>query len=208
MHSILRSLLVCVATGVAQPKVASAQSISQLTGSIELKVDATDMAHKLLVAHETLAVSAGHLQLAFPEWLPGTHSRSGEIDRLTGLHMRAGGRELAWSRSPSEPFKFEVDIPQGESSVDIDLIYVTPVGGRGRMMIDQNITEVEWQDVVLYPAGMNASDIRTHAVLKIPGDYQYASALEVNAERGMELDFKPVSLETLIDSPLISGRFF
>lgn len=187
---------------------ALASSTSHLAGSIDLAVDATDTAHKLLVAHESLPVSAGHLTLAFAEWLPGTHSRANDIDRLTGLHMSAAGRELAWVRDAREPFKFDVDIPAGAARLDIDMIYVSPAGAKGRMLIDQNITEVEWQDVLLYPAGVNASEIEMRVKLKLPDGYQFASALEPAGQHGGLLEFKPASLETLIDSPLISGRYF
>ena len=187
---------------------APAQPSAHLTGRIDLAVDATDTAHKLLVAHESMPVSSGHLTLAFPEWLPGTHSRANDIDRLTGLHMSGAGRELVWVRDPREPFKFDVEIPAGVTHLDIDMIYVSPAGAKARMSIDQNVTEVEWQDVLLYPAGMASSDLDFLVKLKLPADYQFASALELAGRHGAELEFKPTSLETLIDSPLISGRYF
>jgi predicted metalloprotease with PDZ domain len=210
LRALIRALCAAVLLHLLVP-MAQAQAASagaHLTGRIELSVDATDTAHKLLVAHEMLPVSAGDLTLAFPEWLPGTHSRSNDIDRLTGLHMSAAGHELVWIRDPREPFKFDVDIPEGATHLDVDMIYVTPAGAKGRMFIDQNVTEVEWQDVLLYPAGVTASDIELRAKLKLPDGYQFACALEPAEQHGADLEFKPTSLETLIDSPLISGRYF
>ena len=195
-------LVLEVPSAVGQPQ-------AQVNGPIELHVDATDSAHKLLIAHESIPVTAGTLSLSFAQWLPGTHSAEGKIDRLTGLVMHADGKVVEWVRDELEPFRFTLDVPAGATRLDVDLTYVTPVDrDKGRVFIDQNVTEVEWEDVILYPSGINSADIAVRPRVKLPDGYQFASALEVDQQADSEVTFKPTTLETLIDSPLMSGRFF
>jgi predicted metalloprotease with PDZ domain len=202
---------VCIASVLCTTAVhsASTQTAAQVNGTIDLRVDATDFAHKLLTAHETIPVTPGTLSLSFAQWLPGTHSAEGKIDRLTGLVMRVDGKVVAWNREETEPFRFTVEIPAGTSRLEIDLTYVTPVDrDRGRVFVDRDISEVEWQDVILYPSGINSSDVLVRARLQFPESYQFACALETEQVQGSTVAFKETTLETLIDSPLISGRYF
>src|SRR6185369_2031717 len=70
-------------------------------GMMTLDIDATDVERGIFATHETLTVKdSGHMVLQFTKWLPGGHSPRGELDKLAGLHIRAGGKELAWTRDP------------------------------------------------------------------------------------------------------------
>jgi predicted metalloprotease with PDZ domain len=42
----------------------------------------------------------------------------------------------------------------------------------------------------------------------LPQDWKFAGALELAAQNGAQVRFKPVNLEELIDSPLYAGKFF
>ncbi|MHB8286569.1 MAG: M61 family metallopeptidase, partial [Caulobacteraceae bacterium] len=55
-------------------------------GVIHLAVDATDLSRHIFQVHETIPVSAaGPMTLLLPQWLPGNHSPSGQIDKFAGL---------------------------------------------------------------------------------------------------------------------------
>jgi hypothetical protein len=71
-----------------------------------------------------------------------------------------------------------------------------------------DILGVQWQSVTLYPAGYNSRKITVQPNLTVPAGWQYGSALEQQARNGDEVAFKPLDLETLIDSPLFAGRYF
>ena len=43
--------------------------------------------------------------------------------------------------------------------------------------------------------------------IRFPDGWQFATALEVASASGSSVTFKPVSLETLVDSPLFAGRY-
>src|SRR5207249_7306022 len=51
-------------------------------------------------------------------------------------------------------------------------------------------------------------EIKFAATLKLPAGWKYGTALPLARESADGLEFAPVSLETLIDSPLITGAHF
>src|SRR3546814_5583855 len=51
-------------------------------GTMQLRVDATDVARGIFHVRQTIPVAkAGTLTLPYPEWLPGKHAPRGAIDR-------------------------------------------------------------------------------------------------------------------------------
>src|SRR5690349_13682410 len=57
-------------------------------GTIRLAVDATDLAHHIFRAHETIPVAkSGAMTLLYPEWLPGHHSPGGPVAMFSGLTL-------------------------------------------------------------------------------------------------------------------------
>jgi predicted metalloprotease with PDZ domain len=67
---------------------------------------------------------------------------------------------------------------------------------------------LSWNTVVLYPSGISPSQIEVQPEVKLPVGWQYATALTRTGENNGEVQFAPVSLEMLIDSPLLTGRYF
>ena len=68
-------------------------------GTIELTVDATDVARGVFRIREQIPVAgAGRLYLLYPQWLPGNHGPSGPINSLAGLRITANGRPVEWRR--------------------------------------------------------------------------------------------------------------
>jgi hypothetical protein len=83
----------CVATlaWAQAPGVPVAQD-RPYPGVIELRVDATDVNHRMLRVQERIPVRTGTLQLLFPRWLPGTHGPYAEPSQFAGLIVRDGDR--------------------------------------------------------------------------------------------------------------------
>src|SRR6185436_2086252 len=79
----------------------------------KLRVDATDVSAHLLHVKVTLPASPGPMTLLYPKWIPGEHGPTGPVIDVAGLHVTAGGRELAWRRDPRELFAFGLDVPRG-----------------------------------------------------------------------------------------------
>ena len=67
---------------------------------------------------------------------------------------------------------------------------------------------LEWNEVILYPAGTPAAQLTYEASLILPDGWKYGTALPVAGESGSQVSFKPISLDLLVDSPVITGQFY
>jgi predicted metalloprotease with PDZ domain len=176
-------------------------------GVITEFVDASDVTRGIIPVRETIPVAAaGPLTLLYPRWLPGAHSEGGIIAQLAGLKLSAGGRPLSWRRDPVDVFAFHVDVPEGASSVDAQFQFLAPTDeGQGRIVTTPEMLNLQWSAVTLYPAGYYVRQIQMEASLKLPDGWKAATALEVAAQEGATIHFKPVALDTLVDSPVFAG---
>ena len=66
---------------------------------------------------------------------------------------------------------------------------------------------LQWTSVVLYPAGHFVRQITFEPSIMLPDGWQFATALETASASGPLATFNPVSLETLVDSPVFAGRY-
>ena len=175
---------------------------------IRLQVDASEAPRGIYHAKVEIPVEPGAVTLFFPKWIPGTHGPVGSIGSLAGLQTRIDGKAIPWRRDEVDMFAFRVDIPDRARSLEVALDHVT--GGRGAFMgsPSPNMTVIRWNDVLLYPKGKPQQEIKFQASLRLPEGWQSGTALPVESREGAETRFAPVSLETLIDSPVISGRYF
>jgi predicted metalloprotease with PDZ domain len=179
-------------------------------GTIRLAVDATDIAHHLFRAHETIPVAgAGPMTLLYPKWLPGHHSPGGPIEALSGLIVKANGQRLEWTRDPVEVFAFHIDVPAGAKSVDVDLQYDSPTQtSQGRVVMTQAMLNLEWNAMALYPAGYFSRDVMFAPSVRLPNGWQAGTALETASSSRGTIEFKPVPFNTLVDSPIFAGLYF
>jgi len=178
-------------------------------GTIVLKVDASNTAQQIFRVQESIPAKPGKLTLLYPQWIPGNHGPSGTLNQFAGLKVSAGGKALEWKRDPVNVFAFHIEVPKGASSVDVAFEYLSPIdGSQGRITMTNNIVGVQWQSLALYPDGYDSRRITVQPNLTVPAGWQYGSALEQQSRNGDEIAFKPLDLETLVDSPLFAGRYF
>jgi len=191
---------------VLPPAIPAPLDIAYPAGILQLSVDATDTARGIMRMHEVIPVAKpGRLTLLYPKWLPGNHSPVGPIDKLSGLVIHAGNRVIPWVRDTVDVYAFHVEVPEGASSVTADFQFLSPVESKeGRVVFTDVMLDLQWNAVVLYPAGYFARRIPVSAELKLPAGWQMGTALEAG-EGGR---FKTVPLETLVDSPVLAGRHF
>src|SRR5690242_14914055 len=69
------------------------------------------------------------------------------------------------------------------------------------------MTVVSFNQVLLYPKGWPADQISYTASLRLPPGWKFGTALPIANQSGDEIQFKPVSLYTLVDSPVIAGEY-
>jgi predicted metalloprotease with PDZ domain len=177
-------------------------------GTISIEVDLTDLDRKIMPVRQTLPVQPGPLTLLYPRWIPGTHSPTGSVSRMAGLQITANGKPVEWKRDPVDVFAFHLTVPAGAALLNIEFQHLSPVSpASGRVVMTPEIIGLQWNTVVLYPAGYFVSGIQTRASAKLPTGWQTATSLDVARRAGDLLEFKPVSLETLVDSPLWAGKY-
>jgi len=178
-------------------------------GTIALTVDATDLSHRIFHAHERIPVQPGPLTLLYPQWLPGNHSPTGTINKLAGLAITGNGQHIAWMRDPLDVYAFKVEVPAGVHALDLSYDYLTPTASdQGRVVMTPDMLNLQWNGVALYPAGHYARRIMIAPTLTLPTGWQAGTALEVATHEGDTFHYKPVSFDTLVDSPVYAGRYF
>ena len=188
------------------PPIAAPRDIPY-PGTIVLKVDATDLTHGIFTVHETLPLDgSGPVTLLYPKWLPGNHSPTGPIDKLAGLIITANGQRIPWRRDPVEITAFHVDPPAGATSLELSFQYLSAVSSKeGHVDMTPVMLALNWNAVVLYPAGHYARNIVVQPSIVLPTGFTAATALEPAGAPGA---YKAVTLNTLVDSPLMAGRYF
>jgi predicted metalloprotease with PDZ domain len=180
-------------------------------GPIELAVDATHAPQKILHIQETMPVHHGPLTLYYPEWIPGEHAPDGPITEVAGMEFTANGQRIPWRRDLLDMFAIHLDIPSGVDSLHIalDFLLSAPASGfSAGASATAQLDVLSWNQVLLYPKGWPVSKLTFEPSLRIPENWQFGTALPVDHESGGEIVFKPVQLNTLVDSPVLSGRYF
>jgi predicted metalloprotease with PDZ domain len=146
--------------------------------------------------------------LLYPKWLPGNHAPRLFTERLAGLTITASGQNVAWHRDLVDMSAFHMEVPKGVSVLNISFQYLSPISAREwPRLLSLNLLDIWWPTVTLYPAGYFSRQISVAASVKLPENFQAASALEIGSLEGPMVKFKPTTLETLVDSPVVAGRF-
>lgn len=177
-------------------------------GTITLEIDATNLGQRVFTVRQKVPVSAGERRFHYPAWLPGNHSPTGQIEKLAGLVISAKGQRLQWQRDPLDVYTFNVRVPEGVSELVMDYQFLSPTDpAQGRAVMTPNLLNLQWNAMVLYPAGHAANAIAYAASVRYPAGWQAASALPVARRQGDTVHYAPTNLEVLVDSPVFAGRY-
>ncbi len=199
----LRKYAVTLASLTLFAQVSKAQTI-------HLAVDLTDAPRNIYHAKLAVPVKPGPFTLVYPKWIPGNHRPSGPLPNLTGVRMEAGGHSIPWERDSVDMYAFHVEVPPGATELQVSLDAITESGnsaGSGRLA-SSNVLDLNWNEVVLYPQGAKSDDVEVVPSVDLPAGWKFGTALEVASEGRGQVTFRPVSLTTLVDSPLIAGAHF
>ena len=178
---------------------------------IRLAVDATQAPQKILHAHLQIPVQPGPLTLFYPEWIPGEHMPDGPIINVAGMKFTGGNQTIPWRRDLVEMFSIHLDVPAGVNSLeaDLDFLLSAPAGGfSAGASATLSLDVLSWNQVLLYPQGSPAKDIPFVASLKLPAGWKFGTALPIAKQDGDTVEFTQVPLTTLVDSPVIAGKYF
>jgi len=185
--------------------------LAQSSQVISLTVDATQAPIKLVHSHIVMPVKPGPLTLYYPKWIPGEHGPNGPVASLSGLKFSANGKAIPWQRDLLDLFTFHVEVPQGADHLNIDFDYIEPTASgafTGGASATAKLDVISWNQNVLYPAGTPADQLTYEAKLILPDGWKFGTALPIANQSGNQATFKPVSLELLVDSPVISGEYY
>jgi predicted metalloprotease with PDZ domain len=176
-------------------------------GAVKLMVDLSNIQRRMASIHEEFPVEAGarELVLLYPQWIPGNHSPTGPISKLGGIVTTVDGKRVQWVRDRVNVYAFHVPVSGGKN-VGLDFQYLSSIKKtEGRIEFSDEMADLAWNTVLMYPAGYFARDIPFETTLKLPLDWKFATALETASEDGPKVAFKRVPLNTLVDSPLYAG---
>jgi predicted metalloprotease with PDZ domain len=192
---------------------AATLSISGQTTPITLSVDLTDAPRKILHATEIIPVQPGPMTLVYPEWIPGEHGPTGPIVNQAGFIITTpSGARVKWERDLVDMYSYHITVPENTTQLNIKMDFLATAGAQFTAggSTSANLALLSWNTVLVYPlngdiAHTNVSDIMVTPSIKIPDGWKFGTALDAAAT---PTSFKTVSLEQLIDSPVLAGRWF
>jgi len=179
--------------------------------TVRLEVDATAATGRIFRSSIIFPAKEGPLTLFYPKWFPGTHAPTGQISDLTGLRMKANGKEIPWNRDPLDMFAFHCTVPKLVTELEVALDFVVPTDRQGDhhpSAASQYAAMISWTSLLLYPEGSKVEDLIYMPVLRLPEGWKYGTALKTARQTKTGVEFAPVSLYTLIDSPVVAGIYF
>lgn len=212
MNSPLRLSLLSALLALGAP-MAHAQNVTPRDvpypgGALSLTVDLSRAPLDIYQVKETIPVQPGTLALYYPRWVPGNHMPSNPIQDLSGLVITAQGKQVPWHRDLRDMYLIRVDVPAGVSTLELSFQLLVSSDSHGFMAATPKLADLEFNQVLFYPAGYYTQQIPIQPSVTLPDGWQFASALEVSQRTGHTVAFKPVNLTTLVDSPLIAGAYF
>ncbi|MBI4364688.1 MAG: M61 family metallopeptidase [Candidatus Latescibacteria bacterium] len=211
MRAAACAILLAALSASHAAAAASRAADAPAAAPISLLVDLTDAPRKILHARLTMPVSPGPLTLLYPKWIPGEHGPTGPIMNLAGLAFAVGGKPVAWDRDPVDMYALRLVIPDrgGTLEASFDFLLATD---EERLIFSAsssaNLAVLNWNQALLYPKGIPVEDLTYAASLKIPAGWKLGTALPIAREAAGVAEFKPVPLETLVDSPVLAGIHF
>ncbi len=187
---------------------------SSAAATMTLDVDARDLPRGLLKASSTYHVSGPVFDLYYPKWVEGVHGPKSPIQNLAEIFFSTeDGKRLSWTRDPHDVFHFLIDIPNGVIRIQADTTYICNQAAPAYSLgVDTHGTSqlgiIAWNTCLLYPKGYDISDINVNLTLQLPKEWKWGSSLTAQKEDEGTIQFNPVSIRELVDSPLVCGKWY
>ena len=180
-------------------------------GPMRLDVDTSDVTRAQFRVTQTIPIAPGTqaITLLFPRWLPGKHAPRGALAELVDLRFTVAGQPVQWVRDPVEVNAFHVTLPAGARELVAKFIHTSPLQpSEGRIAVTQEMLNLQWEAVSLYPAGHYVRRIRVKPSATFPAGWTAATALDGAVQQGNCVSWAETSYDTLVDSPAWAGKHY
>lgn len=174
--------------------------IVQTPPPISLTVDAREVTRGLYHVTEQFPAKPGKLTLWFPKWLPGYHGPGGPLNGNIKFKITADGETIPWQRDQVEMYQVTAEVPSKARQVAVEFTQADSSGSA-------HLARVDWNELIWYPAGTSDSTT-VQANLLLPNEWSATSALHAKLNATGRVEYEPVSLTRLVDSPAEIGRFY
>jgi predicted metalloprotease with PDZ domain len=170
-----------------------------------------DTERGIFTVQEEIPVRAGTVDLLYPKWIPGHHRPYGSVEAVGDLHVIASGQELRWTRSSNDVYRFRVNVPTGVDVLHVSFVYLSTPWRSSHAHVGPGVAltpemgRADWESLILYPDGVEASRQFIEATLTYPALWQTFSALEAATSRSGRVRYRQTDLATLVDSPVYAG---
>jgi predicted metalloprotease with PDZ domain len=196
--------------GVVKSPARADDPKSSPQGVVQVTVDARDILRRIVKSKIVVPAKPGPMTLHFPKWIPGTHGPFGPITKLAGLQLKANGQLLPWKRDSIDLCAFHCEVSRNTPSIEAQLLYV--VAPRADYLevslgvaASQKMAIFNWNALLLYPNDADQSKAIYQAKLMVPPEWRCASGLIATSQNAGVVEYEPVTLERLIDSPVLAG---
>ena len=182
--------------------------------AITVEVDLTAVARRVVHTKVTIPANPGALTLHYPKWIPGTHGPIGPISEQTGLKVTAGSQTLPWKRDDIDTHTFTVTVPERAKEIEVKFDLVLQPAGTGSWLgttlttASSKLAILNWNELLVYPKSEKAMALPCSASVELPNGWKHGTALKTEKVQTGRASFATVSLEELIDSPLLCGQHF
>jgi len=167
---------------------------------LTLVVDARDVGENILHVTLDVPIAGGPATLVFPKWVPGEHSPANPLADNALLVASVDGKTVAWTRDPYDLYAFTFAAPPAATTLHLQYdVLLEPGNATDRLAL------VNWNPTLLYPAGTVVANTMVAAALIVPPGWETATALDGPKRTGDRIDFAPVSVERLFDSPVLAS---
>lgn len=186
---------------------AAAAAIAQ-TAPIQITADLTDAPRKLFHAEIDLPVQPGPVALTEAAWIPGHHAQKFVENDITGIVFTANGQTIPFERDDVDLYKFHLTIPPGVTTLHAHLDYIANAKANPELAV------LEWEDLMLYPAGVPVRQIAIEPSVIVPQGWGIATSLHPSSTGDAEhpangtVHYAATSVESLEDSPIFTGANF
>jgi predicted metalloprotease with PDZ domain len=175
---------------------------------IQITADLTDAPRKFFHAEIDIPVHSGPLALTAAAWVPGHHATKNTDNDITGLVFTANGKTIPWRRDDVDLYQFHLTIPAGVSSLHAHLDYIVNIKATNDLAV------LEWEDLMLYPAGIPVRQIAIQPSVIVPAGWGVATSLKPvpggDPEHPVDgrVHYAVTTVESLEDSPIFTGIHF